>query len=275
MSRAFFAIRDDDTSFYTRPEELEAVYGPYFGSVPISLAVVPYSVPGYRERTVGATKADAIEMPLGENAVLVAWLRDRVAAGHVEVMLHGFSHLYRKIGDRWVGEFGWKPEAQLCEEAQRGKSYLEGLLNTRIRVFVPPSNYIAKAGVRAIRQAGLNLSGIMGRGGDRPWTRDYPAAYLKRWAWRLLNGDAYPFSLSLGGIRELRAYALTPRASDAQLMRALESCSQAGAPFVVATHYWEFEDHPEMRSTLAALINRAGRLDFEFSSVSRCFGAPT
>lgn len=275
MRRIIFAIRDDDTSFFTRPDELETVYGGYFGLVPISLAVVPYSVPLHGDRRIDASGADDAGVPLGENGALVAWLRDRIAAGHVEVMLHGFSHLYRRIDGRWVAEFAWKPGAQLREETRRGKSYLEELLNARVRVFVPPSNCIGTAGVRAIRETGLNLSGIMGRGGDRPWTRDYPAAYLKRWTWRLLKGEAYPFPLSLGGIQELRAYALTPRATCAELMRALESCSLAGAPFVVATHYWEFREHPQMRHTLATLIDRAGQLGYEFSTVSRCFGDAT
>ena len=34
------AIRDDDTSFFTRPDDLERVYGRYWGrGIPVSLAV--------------------------------------------------------------------------------------------------------------------------------------------------------------------------------------------------------------------------------------------
>jgi len=46
---SLFAIRDDDTSFFTRPEELEAVYRSLWGQIPISLAVVPFTVAAHRD----------------------------------------------------------------------------------------------------------------------------------------------------------------------------------------------------------------------------------
>ena len=40
--RMYFCIRDDDTSFFTSPEELERVYGQISQLGPVSLAVVPF-----------------------------------------------------------------------------------------------------------------------------------------------------------------------------------------------------------------------------------------
>ena len=37
-----FAIRDDDTSFFTRPEQLLRVYEGIWDRVPVSLSVVPF-----------------------------------------------------------------------------------------------------------------------------------------------------------------------------------------------------------------------------------------
>jgi len=272
MQPSILAIRDDDTSFFTSPDDLETVYAPYWGKVPISLATVPFSVPVHRGRSFNDSYPPDGEMPLGENKPLVEWLKEKIRRGHVEIMLHGYSHRYEQINGRWIGEYGWKGEQQLIEETARGKAYLEKLLDVDIKVFVPPSNTIGKSGIRAIRRGGLNLSGIMRRGADRPWTADYPAAYLKRWGWRLLKGGAYPYPLTLGGIRELRAYALTPRASTEDLMRSLETCATTRAPFVIATHYWEFKDSPDMYQTLSMLIERARQSSFRFVPVSHCFG---
>lgn len=43
-----FAIRDDDTSYFTKPEDLEKAYD-YIQSGPISLSVVPFTVPIHRD----------------------------------------------------------------------------------------------------------------------------------------------------------------------------------------------------------------------------------
>jgi peptidoglycan/xylan/chitin deacetylase (PgdA/CDA1 family) len=186
--------------------------------------------------------------------------------------LHGYTHEYRELNGRWVGEFGWKPSDQLLREVAHGRAYLEQVLNTEVRVFVPPSNTISKDGVRAIRSAGLWLSGAMGRGGDRPWTWDYPYAYIRRWAWRALHGQTYPFPLTYGGHSELRAYTLTPRSEADQLFSALRKCGSIGAPFVLATHYWEFEQAPSMHETLRKLVDMAADLGMPFGFVSQCFG---
>jgi len=268
-----FAIRDDDTSFFTRPEELEGVYGDYWGRMPISLAVVPFSVPEHRGHSFNSAYPGDVSVALEENRELVAWLKEKIRLGQVEIMLHGYSHQYRQIGGDWVGEYGWKPPSQLLEETRQGKAYLENLLDTEIQVFVPPSNRISREGWEAVRQAGLNLSGIMGRWGDRPWSIEYFSAWLKRWAWRFSKGDAYPYPLSLGGIQELRGHALTPVADLPGLSAQVADCARLGAPFVVATHYWEFRDHPEMKATLDQMVAMAQARGMDFSFVSDCFAS--
>ena len=140
-AESLFAIRDDDTSFFTDPDELESVYGAYFGRVPISLAVVPFAVPVHQERCFTPDYPNDAEVPLETNGKLVEWIRNRIGLGHVEIVLHGYSHLYREERDGWKGEYHWKADARLAEETRRGRAYLETLLETRIRVFVPPGKH--------------------------------------------------------------------------------------------------------------------------------------
>lgn len=266
-----FSIRDDDTSFFTSPQELERVYSKYLGKVPIALATVPFSVSEHRGRVFDSRYKSNDQVALGENKELVEWLKEKTRLGQIEIMLHGYNHQYKYINGRWVGEYGWKSAQQLSDETLQGKLYLEELLDVEIRIFVPPSNTISVAGIYAIRKAGLNLSGIMGRCGDRPLTLDYPYAYIKRWTWRIIRGEAFPFPISLGGIKELRAYALTPRADFNYLLNQLIICSKINAPFVVATHYWEFNEAPEMHNILARLINAAIISKYSFYSITKCF----
>lgn len=271
---SLFAIRDDDTSFFTSPEEIDAVYGPYWGSVPISLATVPFSCPEHQGRSFGPDFPADSETPIGENVRLINWLNTKIHTGEIEIMLHGYSHQYRKVKGPWIGEFRWKTGERLITEVSKGKAYLESLFSIPIKIFVPPGNAISKDGMVAVCKAGLHLSGIIGLGNDRPFTLDYLAAYIKRWGWWILNKNgltAYPFVLEYGTHKELRAYALTPSADADQLIRNLEHCVQLGAPFVVATHYWEFRECPEMKDTLKQLIQRARDLNMTFVPVSRCF----
>ncbi|MCE3238507.1 MAG: uncharacterized protein K0R24_1488 [Gammaproteobacteria bacterium] len=268
---SYFAIRDDDTSFFTKPEGLEEVYSPYWGIVPISLAVVPFSVPEHRGHRFSPLYDAEDEVPLGENNLLVNWLKPKINKGDIEIMLHGYNHRYQQYNNKWVGEFGWKPKLQLIQEVAEGKTYLETLLETKIRVFVPPSNTIGTAGIYAIRRHGLHLSGVMGRGGDRPFSVDYLLAYFKRWAWRLYYKEPYPYPLSYGGHTELIAHALTPSSNINNLIFSLERCAKLNTSFVLATHYWEFSENPRMHKIMEKLINRACKLNMTFVTVSKCF----
>ena len=38
----YFCIRDDDTSFFTSPDELELAYGEIMKHGPVSLAIIPF-----------------------------------------------------------------------------------------------------------------------------------------------------------------------------------------------------------------------------------------
>ena len=266
-----FAIRDDDTAFFTAPEELERVYKDIWGTVPISLAVVPFSVSVYRENHLSHECNDTDEHPLDKNPELIAFLKSRLQNQWLEIMLHGFSHQYRQINGRWYGEFAWKSPQRLQHEVRVGKAYLEKLLDTTIKVFVPPSNQIGRAGIQAIAQAGLNLSGIMGRGLDRPFSGRYIKAYTKRWTYRLMRGRPYPFVVNLGTHKELIAYSLTPLVTYDKLKADFDHCNGVGAPFVLATHYWEVNRHAELYETLHRLIDYALKKGARPVRVSECF----
>ena len=293
-----FAIRDDDTSAWTEPDHLESIYRAFWDrGIPVSLSVVPESVEPFHlgdpERFYQTTE----RKPLHKNPGLVDYLRPLVETGKVDVMLHGFDHVYavgktprspiRPATKEWMnelradtagselvwrGECAWKDAVRLAGEIEKGKAYLERVLNCRVRVFVPPSNQISAGGVRAVRAARLDLSGLMGRGLDRPFSFGYARAYLKRWMFRLSHGRAFPYVLDLGTHKELTAHSLTPASDYKALRRSLECCRSEGAPFVIAVHYWEINNHPDLRERLIRLSDDAVGMGHTPATVADCFG---
>ncbi|WP_319782072.1 DUF2194 domain-containing protein [Oceanisphaera sp. IT1-181] len=268
---SFFAVRDDDTSYHTTIDDLELAYSRWWGEVPISLAVVPFSVSshGNDRAYTNSTRQDKYSA-ISENQDLVRYLKEKVKKGHVEIMLHGYTHEYKNVEGSSISECIWKSFEQLSKEVAHGKIYLESLFDTKVKVFVPPSNHIDKDGIRIIKNESLCLSGMMGVWGDRPISLDYFYAWLKRWSWRFFKGYPYPFSLNYDGHSELYAHALNPYVSKDVFLSDLRRASKLNASFVAATHYWAFHDSHLTGELLESAIEEVKRLGMKFSTVSKC-----
>src|SRR5262245_30425071 len=79
------ALRDDDTSYFTAPADLERVYGDVWQRVPVCLATVPFSV-GYRRAGIPESAWNSGHpFPLDRNAALVDWLRAQIAERRVTI----------------------------------------------------------------------------------------------------------------------------------------------------------------------------------------------
>lgn len=126
----YFCIRDDDTSFFTSPEELERVYGAVSRWGPISFAVVPFHRAGTSKAVPDQFRGRWSVHPLHENQALVGYLRTGIAAGRFEIMLHGYHH------DEPDGRLEFASGAHLAQRITDGRKYLEDLLGTTIRLFV-------------------------------------------------------------------------------------------------------------------------------------------
>ncbi len=167
-----FCIRDDDTSYFTSPEELDEVYGEIARHGPVSLAVVPYHRAGTSGCVPERYRMRGTVHPLHENKSLVKYLRDGISRGRFEVMLHGYHH------DELDGRAEFSNRYDLNQRVSHGRKYLEDLLGAQVRVFVPPGNTIGAAGLSAIAREGLHLGGTAGvRAG---WSPIAPATW-KTW----------------------------------------------------------------------------------------------
>jgi len=253
-----FCIRDDDTSFFTTPDDLEAAYGEVCQWGPVSLAVVPFHRAGTSKGVPEKYRGRWSVHPLHENRGLVAYLRQGVAAGRYEVMLHGYYH------DEPDGHWEFQHGDDLTRRILDGRKYLEDLLGAAIRMFVPPRNAIGEQGLRAIVQGGLHLGGVAGiragwpRASFRSWN-----LWLQLRRWRRGGGAGVPWVLDLGDHREIAGNPVTPvslrQVNDASFTAALA----VDGVFCAATHYWELAvpsvhpDQPTVGEQLHQLIARA------------------
>jgi len=93
MYRIAFAIRDDDTSFFTRPEMLDKLYSYAWelgfkvtlSVIPLHLAINDYNVPpNFR----GLQRCFAIH----ENKKLVEFIKEGIKSNMIDVVQHGYTH---------------------------------------------------------------------------------------------------------------------------------------------------------------------------------------
>jgi hypothetical protein len=255
----YFCIRDDDTSFFTSPDELEKAYGEITQYGPVSLAIIPFCRAGKSRGLPAAFRERWSVHPLGENKPLVEYLRRKIAEGKYEAMLHGYHHDEEVISREFLDG------TDLRRKVREGKQYLEGLLDTTVRVFVPPHNAIGREGLHAIAREGLHLGGLAGlRGGWSPLSRTTWMTWLRLRKWRASGGVGVPWILDLGNHSELAGNPVTPTSSLQRNELAFEDARKVGGVFCAATHYWEFDvsseqmtDTPSVGQHLRRLIERA------------------
>ena len=256
--RLHFCIRDDDTNFFTQPEELERAYGRITELGPVSLAVVPFCRAGTNKAVPEKLRCTWSVHPLHENAALVEYLRQKLTAGKFEIMLHGYHH------DEPHGRPEFVEGDDLHRRVHDGRRYLEDLLATKIRVFVPPHNAIGRHGLRAVARAGLHLAGAAGvRGGWPLLSRGTWALWWQLRKWRNSGGLGVPWILDLGDHREIAGNAVTPLSTLKNNQMTLDRAFEVSGVFCAATHYWELDvpsqhpGDPTVGQHLLQLIERA------------------
>jgi len=269
-----FALRDDDTSYFTAPEDLERVYGDVWDRVPVCLAVVPFTVGYPRPGIPEAEWRSGRRFPLADNPALVEWLRARITERRVTIALHGCTH--EDYPDGFEFQRAPDPDRRIAE----GRAYLERLLDTAIRVFVPPHNALSKRGLDAVRRAGLNVLGSFLS--FMPAHRTWEASTLPNW-WRVqqfrratgrTRADAmvYPWPLRYERHAEFGCHGLIPATTFDDLAGALDEARRVGGDFCLATHHWEVDGR--MKDILHRVLDRAAAIPgLRFVSAEELFEA--
>ena len=266
------AIRDDDTSFFTRPYDLERVYRRHWArGIPVSLAVVPRHA-STRSKGIPREHWEGVRsFPLADNVALVEYLRAQAAAGLIEIVLHGWSHQNYPTG------YEFEVAPRLGERLSRGQGYLEALFGAPIKTFVPPHNALSRRGLRAVDAAGLNVLGSFYsfRPDKKPWGLDTLRNYLLVRAHRRRTGRTrrerliYPWPLRYNRHAEFGCQPLVPRTTLDETIAAFEEARRWGGDFCLATHYWEIDDR--LAGILDAFIAHADRAGVEWVPADALF----
>ena len=265
-----FAIRDDDTCYFTRPEELEKTYSRLPG-FPVALAVTPFALHSENLGDPIRFRQHGPPAPLGKNSELIAYLREQVASRRYSILCHGFTHEYQRQGQSLIQECLWKDPARLAKETRQGKRYLEDVLDCPVDTYVPPGNSISRAGIEAVSETFHNILATL------PLRRAvefvFDGAGRQAWSARLVHqfqfGGPSPFVYSLGRARLLACTSWTSVA-DWQLTNArLDQARRLGADFTLAVHYWELKG--KVLDGLLRLADRAVELGFEPVPCSQLF----
>jgi hypothetical protein len=202
----YFSVRYDDTNYFASPDDLERTYGAVTKSGPVSLAIpfVAGSSPGIPKAYCERWSVH----PLNENKALVKYLLRGIADGRYEAMLHGYHHDEEGMQREFLSG------SDLGRKVQEGKRYLDKLLRTKIRVFVPTHNAIGREGLHAIAREGPHLGGVAGlRAGWSISSRTIWIRWLRLRKWRASRGVGVLWVLDLGNHRELAGNTATPTAS--------------------------------------------------------------
>lgn len=267
------ALRDDDTSYFTAPERLEAVYGDVWDRMPVSLAVVPHAA-GFQDKAIPPEYwQSGRAFPIEENPALVTCLRGLMTAGRVTIAQHGYTH--EDFPDGY--EFQAAPDIE--RRLREGRSYLERVLATRITMFVPPHNALSKRGLAAVSAAGLNVLGtfLSFRPSMRPWDRQTLANWWRIRRYRTATGRTkadrliYPHVLRYANHAEFGCHSLIPGTTVDDLVAAFEEARREGGHFCIATHYWEVDT--VLKDVLRRVLDHAARYsDVEFVAADSLFG---
>jgi hypothetical protein len=250
------AIRDDDTCYFTKPEQLEMVYGKIWDKIPVSLSVVPFHA---------CTKSGSVPkqywsgnkiFPIGENEELVRFLKKKIREGKVSIMLHGYSHKDDENGYEFVAG------DTLHSKVREGKEYLEELFEVEIKTFVPPHNSLSKEGAKAVIDNGLNILGSSPTPFNRPFDIKVFTYLLKRIHFVRTNGKddvgvVYPFVMTFESHCEFLCNSLIPSTMLEDLIYNLELAQGYNGDFCLNTHYWEFFESENMRKDLNDFLRYA------------------
>ena len=256
-------LRDDDTCYFTKPQELERAFGKVWNFAPVSLAVVPFVGKGLKSVVPKEYWGSNKLFPIGENKELVNFLKNLLREKKICIMLHGYSHQDYPKGPEFVaGE-------NLYQKVKEGKEYLENLFETKITTFVPPHNALSEKGWKAVVENGLNISGIHNFPHfARLKFPYYWPIFLKKCLFKPFTGYTYPYPIDFGEHKEIPYFSLSDNPSFlSKIKQALNAVYKKNGVFCLATHYWALIESQTAKKFFNETIKEVKKIsDIKFST---------
>ena len=264
------AIRDDDTSYFTRPEELERIYSRFAG-LPVSLAVTPFALKSEHLGDPLRFRQTGPPRPLRENRELVQYLREGVAREQFSILCHGYTHEYKRELGQLIQECVWKTPEKLLDETPVGKRHLEELFEGPVETYVPPGNAISRGGIAAIgRHFPYMLATLpLRRYREFVFDREARPAWWNRLIDQVKLSGPSPAPYRIGTTQLLACCSWTSVSDWNTTCARMELCHRLGADFTIAVHYWELQG--AILDGLHRLVGKAIGLGFEPAHCNKLF----
>lgn len=259
------AIRDDDTNYFTNVGDLDKLIYDLDG-FPISFAVIPTVTDVSTLGRCSDTKGNTIPRYIGDNKEVTDWLRDKVANGKCDILLHGITHGYIYRGNKRLPEMVWRAdEPNIAKQLLYWKNDLSHLFSYDVSCFVAPSNIISKKCLKAVADSHMNFSGIVPLSFNRELTLRNLLCYTRRWYYRFYSGLPFPGVLSYSTHNEINACTLR---SKEFLITMFNYCEKHKLPMVINTHYWSLRDNKKQFTMLLSFLEYARKKGIEPVKVS-------
>lgn len=248
-------LRDDDTCYYTHPEELIAAFDDLY-NIPISLSVIPFATYKHAETNPFFPHKEAGKyMDIAENVELVRFLQKKVIDNHFEIMLHGIHHEYRNnCGHDWKTEMQFYTTEELVRIFSMCKKHLETLFNQTIGTFIGPSNDISPNCAAALDYLGLNTNYTVSKKFNRLIAYDNVSNYLRCNLYKLLTAKRYRYPLKYRNHMEI---ASVPFENYEQIIKIYNECRTIEVPLVMYTHYWSLNKSIAEKRELSRFVSYA------------------
>ena len=246
--RVAFAIRDDDTCFFTPTWMLDALYSEVWRrGFRVSLAVIPYVKATMQKHVPPPIRGSGNVYPISKNQELVAYLLEKIGEGYVDIVQHGCTHAYEDGKPEFAGN-----NFQLAyERLKLGRKLLEETFRREITVFAAPHDRISRASWRGLRLSGMGLCKRFTLG--RLLLTISPPYTGLRELMRLALPSPNPFKPVFGRIVNVAGLTVIPLSAifwswsnipiQTQLKMAkkcFSECFERGGVFVLLHHYWDY-----------------------------------
>ncbi len=264
-----FAIRDDDTNFFTSPEEIAFCYQHTWDVCPPSLSVIPFVQGNWREwqdefyRTGRITdwerweKDDTLH-PIHENTRLVEFLNEKVLEGKIALTMHGVHHRNKDVqrlslANNLIHYAEFFTTRDLTQSVKEGKEYLERLFNQKFTVFTPPQNAVTPIGYQSLVNNNLGLVGgglpFLSRQKNLRWSME-----LVKWGFFKAThaGQYYPYVINLGKRKEMMVHFPLQEVTRIEyLIDSFNFVKKVDGDFILSTHYHGFPvQHREYKNKI-------------------------
>jgi len=244
-----FILRDDDTCYFTKPEELSKAFGNLWDTIPVSLAVVPFVGKGLKTVVPKNYWESNKIFPVGENKELVLFLKKLLKEKKICLMLHGYSHQDFPKGYEFVAG------DNLYQKVKKGKEYLENIFETKITTFVPPHNAVSEKGWKAVIKNGLNISGIHNFPHfSRLKYPYYWPIFFKKCFFKPKTGYSYPYPIDFKDHKEIPYFSLSEKLSFEKIKKAFNAVYKKNGVFCLATHYTSLQEKNIYKGLLEKLL---------------------